>query len=214
MRYTCISNLIIIGSGNGLSPDRWQAIIWTSAGILLIGLLGTNFSKIFIEIHEFLFKKMHLKMSSGKWRPFCLTLYVLKNRFSWSSRYLNTANTCGHNTTDNPTDICLRLKSRKILLASNIYFNWQILLICLTVNNGMTAILCANFQLDLSTKKEARANESARFHCKTDLGMVIDSVMDIAVLLCKSLNALKLFRVKDIERKNTSSWLVDHLWGL
>ena len=32
----------------------------------------------FIQIHKFLFKKMHLKMSSGKWRPFCLGLNVLK----------------------------------------------------------------------------------------------------------------------------------------
>ena len=33
-----------IGSDNGLSPDQCQAIIWTNAGILLIGPLGTNFS--------------------------------------------------------------------------------------------------------------------------------------------------------------------------
>ena len=33
-------NYAIIDSDNGLSPDRHQAIIWTSAGILLIGLLG------------------------------------------------------------------------------------------------------------------------------------------------------------------------------
>ena len=49
-----------------LSPGRRRAIIWTNAGILLIGPLGTNFSEIFIEIHIFSFKKMHLKMSSAK----------------------------------------------------------------------------------------------------------------------------------------------------
>ena len=48
-----------------------------NAGILLIGPLGTNFSEILIEIHTFSFKKMHLKMSSGKSRPFCLGLNVL-----------------------------------------------------------------------------------------------------------------------------------------
>ena len=48
--HICISNLTIIGSDNGLSPDRRQAIIWTNAGILLIGPLGTNFSEILIEI--------------------------------------------------------------------------------------------------------------------------------------------------------------------
>ena len=55
-----------------------QAIIWTNAGILLIGPLGTKFSENLIEIYTFPFKKMHLKMSSGKWRPFCLGLDVLK----------------------------------------------------------------------------------------------------------------------------------------
>ena len=53
----CIGNLTIIGSDNGLSPDRRQAIIWTSAGILLIGPLGTNFSKISIEILTYSLKK-------------------------------------------------------------------------------------------------------------------------------------------------------------
>ena len=30
--YICVSKLTIIGSDNGLSPGRRQAIIWTSAG--------------------------------------------------------------------------------------------------------------------------------------------------------------------------------------
>ena len=72
-----VSKLTTIGSDNGLSPGRHKAIIWTSAGILLFGPLGTNFSEILIEIHIFLFRKMHLKMSSGKWQPFCLSLNVL-----------------------------------------------------------------------------------------------------------------------------------------
>ena len=77
MTHICVDKLTIIGSDNGLSPGRRQAIIWTNAGILLIGPLGTNFSEILIEIHKFLFKEMHLKLSSGKWRPFCLGLIVL-----------------------------------------------------------------------------------------------------------------------------------------
>ena len=40
-----------IGSGNGLSPNRRQAIIWTNSGILLTEPLGTNFNEILIEIH-------------------------------------------------------------------------------------------------------------------------------------------------------------------
>ena len=63
--YIFVSELTIIGSDNGLSPGRRQAIIWTNAGILLIGPLGTNFSEILIEIHIFSFRKMHLKMSSA-----------------------------------------------------------------------------------------------------------------------------------------------------
>ena len=59
--HICVSKLIINGSDKGLSPGRRQAIIWTNAGILLIGPLGTSFSEILIKIHTFSFKKMHLK---------------------------------------------------------------------------------------------------------------------------------------------------------
>ena len=57
------SKLTIIGSDNGLSPDRRP--------------LEINFSEILIKIHTFSFKKIHLKLSSGKWRPFCLGLNEL-----------------------------------------------------------------------------------------------------------------------------------------
>ena len=75
--HICVGKLTIIGSDNGLSPGRRQAIIWTNAGILLIWPLGTNFSEILIAIETFSFNKMHLKISSAKWRPFCLGLNVL-----------------------------------------------------------------------------------------------------------------------------------------
>ena len=75
--HICVSKLTIIGSDNGLSPDRRQAIIWTNAGLLLIGPLGTNFSEILIEVLTFSFKKMRFKVSSAKRRPFCLGLNVL-----------------------------------------------------------------------------------------------------------------------------------------
>ena len=75
--HICVGKLTIIGSDNGLSPDRRQAIIITNVGILLIGTLGTNFSEILSEIHTFSFKEMHLKISSGRWQPFCLGLNVL-----------------------------------------------------------------------------------------------------------------------------------------
>ena len=83
---------ICVGSDNGLSPGRHQAIIWSNTGILLIRNLGTNFNEILIEIHTFSFKKIHLKMSSGKWRPFCLGLNVLRTQADGqhSCSYLTT----------------------------------------------------------------------------------------------------------------------------
>ena len=75
--HLCVSKLTSIGSDNGLWPGRRQAIIWTNAGILLIGPLGTDFSEILSEIHTFSFRKMRLKISSGIWRPFCVGLNVL-----------------------------------------------------------------------------------------------------------------------------------------
>ena len=108
MTHICVSKLTIIGSDNGLSPDRRQAIICTNAGLLLIGPLGRNFSEILIEILTFSFKKMRLKVSSAKRRPFCLDLNVLRvlsiqqyrrtiASFKFPRYYLNcvwTQNTC------------------------------------------------------------------------------------------------------------------------
>ena len=79
--HICDSKLSIIGSDNGLSPDRRQSIIWTNAGILLIRTLRTKFDEILIKIHTFSFKNIHLKMSSGKWRSFCHGLNVLIMKF-------------------------------------------------------------------------------------------------------------------------------------
>ena len=73
-----VGNLTIIGSDYGLSPGRSQSIIWTNARILLIGHWWTN-CEILIGIQAFSFKKMHLKMSSAKWRPFCFGLNVLNH---------------------------------------------------------------------------------------------------------------------------------------
>ena len=90
--HICVGNLTIIGSDNGLSPGRRQAIIWTNAGILLIRTLGTNFSEILGKIHSFSFSQMHLKMSSVKWRLFGLGLNVLTEprHFMWTQDELQT----------------------------------------------------------------------------------------------------------------------------
>ena len=78
--HICVSKLPIIGSDNGLSPGRCQAIIWTNTWIVLMRTLGTNFSEILIEIHTFAFQKMHLKMASAKWRLSRRGLNVLNVR--------------------------------------------------------------------------------------------------------------------------------------
>ena len=52
MTHVCVGKLTIIGSDNGLSPGRHQAIIWTNAGILLTGPLETNYSETLIEMYS------------------------------------------------------------------------------------------------------------------------------------------------------------------
>ena len=84
--HICISDLTSIGSDNGLSPGRRQAIIRTNAGILLIRPLGTNFSEFLVEILIVSFKKMCLKVSSAKRRPFCLGLNELNTEMTQGTR--------------------------------------------------------------------------------------------------------------------------------
>ena len=68
MRQWTRSSLIQVMA---VRPVRRKAITWINAGLLSFGLLGTYFSEIWIGILSFSFKKMQLKMSSAKWRPFC-----------------------------------------------------------------------------------------------------------------------------------------------
>ena len=75
--HICVGKPTINGSDNGLSPERRQAIIWTNAGILLIGHLGTDLSEIEIEIQTFSLKKIRLKMSSAKCCSFRFGLNML-----------------------------------------------------------------------------------------------------------------------------------------
>ena len=81
MMHICVSILTVFGSDNGLSPGGCQAIIWTNLGMLLIGPFGTNFSEVLIKIYTSSFRKIHLKMSPGKWLPFCFGLNVLNSAF-------------------------------------------------------------------------------------------------------------------------------------
>ena len=76
MTYICVTKLAIIGSDDGLSPGRREAIILTIAGIMFFEPLETNFREILSEIHMFVWK-IRLKLSPGNKRIFCLELSVL-----------------------------------------------------------------------------------------------------------------------------------------
>ena len=55
---------------------RWTGDKPLPADLLSIGPLVTNLSQIRIQIENFSFMKMHLKLSSAKWQPFCISLNV------------------------------------------------------------------------------------------------------------------------------------------
>ena len=113
--HICISNLTIIGSDNGLSPGRRQAIIWNNAGILLIGPLGTNFDEILIKFNTFSFKNIHLKISSGKWLPFCLGLNVLTMMAAdVLSANPHTAISSKYTIENAAFDRCLKISKQKV----------------------------------------------------------------------------------------------------
>ena len=88
--HICASKLNNTVSDNGLAMGRRQTTIWNNAGILLIRNLGTNISDFFSEIHILSFKKMNLKMSYGKWRPFCLGLNALSEISTVTRRRITT----------------------------------------------------------------------------------------------------------------------------
>ena len=69
----------LMGQNEAYMLGRYQTIIWTNAGIVLIRTSGTNFNEIWSEIHIFTYKKLHLKLSSAKWRSFCFDLNILIN---------------------------------------------------------------------------------------------------------------------------------------
>ena len=73
--HICVTKQTIIGSDNGLSPGRRQAIIWTNAGTWLIQILGTNFNEILNEIQTFsenALQNVVRKMAAILPRPQCV----------------------------------------------------------------------------------------------------------------------------------------------
>ena len=76
--HICVSKLTVIGSDNGMSPDRRQAIIWTNAEILLIGPFGTKFnrnSNIFVQ--ENAFESVVCEMAAISSRPQCVKISTI-----------------------------------------------------------------------------------------------------------------------------------------
>ena len=74
-------NRVSIGSDNDFSPGRRQAIIRTSAGILLAGP-PSNFSEISIDIHTLVLKKFI-------WKCHCLNvLTILLQPITWANAHL------------------------------------------------------------------------------------------------------------------------------
>ena len=71
----CLKKAIIAADNDSL-PVQQQAIIWTNAALLSVGLLGMYFSEIWIKIHKVSVRRMNFKMSAN-WCPFCLGLNVL-----------------------------------------------------------------------------------------------------------------------------------------
>ena len=64
--HICVGNLTIIGSDNGLSPSHYLNQCWNIVNWTLRNKLQWNSNRN----SKFSFKKTHLKMSPGKWRPF------------------------------------------------------------------------------------------------------------------------------------------------
>ena len=85
--HICVSKLIIIGSDSGLAPSLYLNQRWNIVNSNLKNKLLWN---SYIFIHENAFE-----MSSGKWRPFCLTLNVLISVCNWVKKHINLLWPCG-----------------------------------------------------------------------------------------------------------------------
>ena len=72
--HICVSKLTIAWTAPSHYLNHCRNIVnWT---------LRNRLQKISIDIQIFSFKKIHFKMSSGKWRPSCLGLNVLIQTFT------------------------------------------------------------------------------------------------------------------------------------
>ena len=101
MTHICVSKLTIIGSNNGLSPDRRLAIIWTNDGMLLIGPLRNKLqwnlnrnSNIFIQ--ENAFESVVCKTVAILSRPQCVkgSKYKMAAKFGQQNHFCYQINWC------------------------------------------------------------------------------------------------------------------------
>ena len=76
--HICVGNSTIIGSDNGLSPGRAPSHYLNQCWNIVNRTLGNKLQWNLNAIETFSFKEMHLKLSSAKWRPFCIGLSVLR----------------------------------------------------------------------------------------------------------------------------------------
>ena len=83
--HICVGNLTIIGSDNGFSPGRHQAITWTNVGILIIGPRGTKLQwnanrNSYIFIQENPFENVVWKMAVILARTQCVNSFLLDTK--------------------------------------------------------------------------------------------------------------------------------------
>ena len=83
--HICVSKLTRIGSDYGLKPDRRQGIIWTNAGILLIGPYQNIFQCNLNRNLYFFIKENTFENVVWKWWPLCQSLNVLSARHNQTS---------------------------------------------------------------------------------------------------------------------------------
>ena len=75
--YMCQGTSVIYGSDGGLKPTRCQVITLTSADLLSLRSIGTNFCEFQMENTNNVFPENALGMSSAKWRSFYSGLNLL-----------------------------------------------------------------------------------------------------------------------------------------
>ena len=109
LTHICVSKQTIICSDNGWSPSHYLNQ-WSK---LIIGLLGTNFNEILIEIYTYSFKKMHLKMSSAAILTrshYVKAVTCSLSRPGFSIRWVISWQRC-RDTCDNPTRSVFQIRS-------------------------------------------------------------------------------------------------------